>query len=196
MFMPGCPAAKFHRGILMKKLTRYFFEGLLFIVPIAATFYIIYFIFVKIDKLFRFPVPGVGFLLTLAIITGVGFIASNLLTRRILLSIERTFARLPLVKMIYTSIKDLIGAFVGEKKSFNKPALVRMAPGSEAQIIGFITRESLEHLGLLNNVAVYVPQSYNFAGNLIIVPSSYVTPLNVDSGTVMAFIVSGGITAH
>ena len=74
--------------------------------------------------------------------------------------------------------------------------LVTLAPGSAVQVIGFVTRESLDTLGLTGKVAVYLPQSYNFAGNLIIVPKEQVSPLQADSGTVMAFIVSGGITAN
>ncbi len=97
--------------------------------------------------------------------------------------------------MIYTSIKDLIGAFVGDKKSFNKPVLVTLSPVSNIHVIGFLTRESLDNLGLSESVAVYLPQSYNFAGNLIVVPREQVTPLAVESGDIMAFIVSGGVAA-
>jgi uncharacterized membrane protein len=179
----------------MKKLTTYFLKGLLFLVPVVVTFYVIYLIFDKIDNLFNFPVPGMGFLFTIALITLIGFIATNFLTRGLFLMVDRTFTRLPLVKMIYTSIKDLIGAFVGEKKRFDKPALVKLSSGSEVSVIGFITCEDLENLGLKDSVAVYLPQSYNFAGNLIVVPRDQVRPLDMDSGSMMAFIVSGGITS-
>ncbi|VAX32348.1 Uncharacterized membrane anchored protein BMD_5004 [hydrothermal vent metagenome] len=180
----------------MKKLTEYFFKGLLFLVPLVATVYVVYLVFIKIDRLFSFKIPGVGFVVTILTITGVGFIASNFLTKGLILLVDRTFARLPFIKMIYTSIKDLIGAFVGDKKSFNKPVLVTIIPGNKIQVIGFVTRESLHSFGLSDSVAVYLPQSYNFAGNLIIVPKEQVAPLSADSGDVMAFIVSGGVTAN
>jgi len=179
----------------MKKLTRYFFEGLLFLVPIVATFYVLYVVFMKIDRIFRFEIPGMGFAVTIITVTVIGFVVSNFLTRRLIRTAEKTLSRLPLVRMIYTSIKDLTGAFVGEKKSFNKPVLVSLSPGSLVQVIGFVTREELDALGLTGRVAVYLPQSYNFAGNLIIVPKEQVIPLQAESGNVMAFIVSGGITA-
>jgi uncharacterized membrane protein len=179
----------------MKKLTTYFLKGLLFLIPVVVTFYVIYLIFIRIDNLFNFSVPGMGFLFTLLLITLIGFIASNFLTRELVLMVDRTFTRLPLVKMIYTSIKDLIGAFVGEKKRFDKPALVKLSSGGDVSVIGFITCEDLENLGLADKVAVYLPQSYNFAGNLIVVPREQVMPLDVDSGSLMAFIVSGGITS-
>ncbi|HEB74878.1 MAG TPA: DUF502 domain-containing protein [Nitrospirae bacterium] len=179
----------------MKKLTEYFLKGLLFLIPLVATVYVVYLVFIKIDRLFSFDIPGVGFVVTILTITGMGFIASNFLTKGLVLLVDRTFARLPLIKMIYTSVRDLIGAFVGDKRSFDKPVLVTLAPGSGIQVVGFVTQESLHGLGLADRVAVYLPQSYNFAGNLIIVPADHVVPISADSGDVMAFIVSGGVTA-
>jgi uncharacterized membrane protein len=178
----------------MKKITRYFFEGLLVTVPLVATIYVIYIIFTKIDNLFKFEIPGVGFIVTILSITIVGFISSNFIAGWLVRFIDRIFTRLPLIKMIYTSIKDLIGAFVGDKKSFDKPVLVTLSPDSNIQVIGFVTRESLDNFGLADSVAVYLPQSYNFAGNLIVVPKTQVTALKVESGELMAFIVSGGVT--
>jgi uncharacterized membrane protein len=179
----------------MKKLTKYFFEGLLVLVPLVATIYVIYVIFTKIDSIFKFGVPGIGFLVTILTITLVGFISSNFITRRLVRLVDTIFTRLPFTKMIYTSIKDLIGAFVGDKKSFDKPVLVTLSPGSNIQAIGFVTKESLENIGLSDKVSVYLPQSYNFAGNLLVVPKDQVTPLSAESGEIMAFIVSGGVTA-
>ena len=178
----------------MKRLVRYFLKGLLFLVPLVATIYFVYFVFIKIDSILPFDIPGLGFVAIILTITLVGMIASNFLTRRLVGWVDNVFTRLPLVKMIYTSIKDLINAFVGDKKSFNKPVLVTLVPGGNIQAIGFVTRESLDNLGLSEHVAVYLPQSYNFAGNLVVVPKGQVSPVNADSGDVMAFIVSGGIT--
>lgn len=179
----------------MKRLTKYFFEGLLVIIPLVATIYVIYAVFTKIDSIFKFTVPGMGFIVTLLTITLVGFISSNFLTRKLVALVDKLFTKLPLVKMIYSSVKDLIGAFVGDKKSFDKPVLVTLSPGGNIQAVGFITRESLENMGFADKVAVYLPQSYNFAGNLIVVPGDQVVPISADSGDVMAFIVSGGVTA-
>jgi uncharacterized membrane protein len=137
---------------------------------------------------------GAGFLLTLALITLIGFLASNLVTKRLFDYLEKLFSRLPLVKLLYGSIKDLIGAFVGDKKSFDRPVLVEITPGSGTRVLGFITRDSLEFLGLPGHVAVYFPQSYNFAGNLLIFPAEQVHPLDIDSSEVMAFLVSGGVS--
>ena len=180
----------------MKRLTRYFFEGLLVLMPLVATIYVVYAVFKKIDSIYEFKIPGAGFLLTILTITIVGFISSNFVAKKLVRMMDKLFAQLPFVKMIYTSVKDLIGAFVGDKKSFDKPVLVTLSPSTNIQVIGFVTQQSLEYIGYADKVAVYLPQSYNFAGNLIVVPKDQVTPLTADSGDLMAFIVSGGVTAH
>ncbi len=176
----------------MKKITKYFLEGLLFLAPIVLTLYVLYFVFSRVDHIFRFRAPGLGVLVTLAIVTGIGFLVSTFLARGVAMVIDNIFSRMPLIKMIYTSIKDLVNAFVGEKKRFSWPVLVTLSPGN--RIIGFVTRPSLETIGLAESVAVYIPQSYNFAGNLIVVPREQITPIEADSGKVMAFIISGGVS--
>jgi uncharacterized membrane protein len=177
----------------MKKLTKYFLKGLAFLVPVVLTVYVIYAVFTKVDNLFKFQIPGMGVLATFLIITFIGFMASNFLTRWVVNLVDRLMRRLPLVKMIYTSVKDLIHAFVGEKKGFDRPVAVSLGGGVKA--VGFITSDSLEKLGMADMVSVYLPQSYNFAGNLIMVPKEQVTPVDGDSGDIMAFIVSGGIAS-
>jgi len=178
----------------MKIITRYFFEGLIVILPTAATIYFVYLIFIKIDGLFNFRIPGIGFLITLGLILVVGFIASNIFTKRLTNLLQNIFSRLPLVKLIYNSIKDLIEAFVGDKKKFNKPVLVKAARDSDIEILGFVTEENLDLLGEKNKVAVYVPQAYNFAGNLIIVSASNVKLINSGAEEIMTFIVTGGLS--
>jgi len=186
----------------MKRLIRYFFEGLLFMVPIALTFYIFYILFVNINGLLKIPlpglgvIPGVGFVATLLLTIGVGFLVSNFLTRKLFVLVDRLLNRLPLVKLLYGSVKDLLSAFVGEKKSFDKPVLVKLAGESHAHVMGFITSESLSFLGLDEFVSVYVPQSYNFAGQLLIFPREQVQPLDVNSADMMTFIVSGGVAGN
>lgn len=183
----------------MNRLARYFLNGLLFIVPIFLTVYIIYLLFTKIDSLLQIPlpgigiIPGVGFVVTILIITLTGILVSNLITRRFMSLMDRLFNRLPLVKILYSSIKDLINAFLGEKKTFNQPVLVTIIPGSNASALGFVTSESLQHLGIGDMVAVYFPQSYNFAGNLLLFPREQVRPIEASSSDIMTFIVSGGV---
>ena len=183
----------------MKKLVKYFLKGLVIFVPIALTIFLLIWAFTSLDAVFRkhlpdyFP-PGLGILLTVIFITVIGFIASNFLGRKIFALVERVFTRLPLVKLLYSAVKDMIEAFAGEKKSFDKPVLASISPGSAARVVGFVTRDSLETLGLSDYVAVYVPQSYNFAGNVLLFPKASVQPLEIESSQAMAFIVSGGVS--
>jgi uncharacterized membrane protein len=179
----------------MKRLINFFVQGLLLVAPIALTIYVCYWVFRTIDGWLRIPFPGAGFIATIAVITFVGFVASTFVTNRAVGFFDRLFDRLPLVRLLHSSIKDLLNAFVGEKRRFDKPVLVTFAPGNDAGVMGFLTQESLAQLGMPGNVAVYVPQSYNFAGNLLIAPAAQVKLLNIESAAAMAFIVSGGVTA-
>jgi uncharacterized membrane protein len=180
----------------MKRLSQYFLQGLLFLVPLVVTIFVIYWVFVKIDRILNLPVPGLGFIVTIGFVTLVGFGASNFLTRNIVHLVDKIFARLPLVKMIYTAIKDLVNAFVGDKKSFNRPVQVVIDRESNLRVIGFATRDSLDSIGIQDSVAVYLPQSYNFAGNLIIVDREQIIPLLADPGEIMKLIVSGGVSSQ
>jgi uncharacterized membrane protein len=179
----------------MKRISQYFLQGLLFLVPLFVTVYVIYWVFVRIDGILDMPVPGVGFIVTIVFVTLVGFGASNFLTKNIVGLVDKIFARLPLVKMIYTAIKDLVNAFVGDKKSFNRPVQVVIDRESNLRVLGFATRDSLDSIGIQDSMAVYLPQSYNFAGNLIIVDREQVTPMTADPGDVMKLIVSGGVSS-
>ena len=178
----------------MKKIAAYFISGLLFLIPIVVTLYILYLFVSRIDQIFDFSIPGLGFLLTLAIITVIGFLVSTFIARGAANVIDGLFRRLPLIKMVYTSIKDLVTALFGEARRFDKPVLVTIVPESGVQIVGFVTKASLMSIAMAESMAVYIPQSYNFAGNLIVVPKTQVTPLGVESGKAMAFIVSGGVS--
>lgn len=178
----------------MRRITTYFISGLLFLIPIVVTIYILYTAFSRVDQIFRFNIPGLGFLLTLVLVTTVGFLVSTFLARGVANVIDNLFRRMPVIKMIYSSIQDLVNAFVGDQKRFNKPVMVTLSPGSGVQIMGFVTRDSLMNIDMTESIAVYVPQSYNFGGNVIIAPKEQVTPLEIESGKVMAFIVSGGVS--
>jgi uncharacterized membrane protein len=178
----------------MKRLAKYFLRGLVLIAPVVITVYVCVWIFRSIDGLVGLPIPGLGFLVMLAVITLVGFLASTLLAISLVSLLERVMTRLPFIRLLYTSTKDLLDAFVGEKRRFDTPVMVAVTPDGGPKALGFVTMRGLDHLGIDEHVAVYFPQSYNFAGNLLLVPSERVTPLAADSTAVMAFIVSGGVT--
>ena len=178
----------------VKRLVGYFVRGCLVLAPLGLTLYILYTILHAIDQLLPIGIPGVGLLLTLVLVTLVGMLTSNVLGRSVFDAADRMLKRLPLVKLIYTSIKDLINAFMGDKKSFNRPVAVTLNPESGLKALGFITRDGLSALDLPHHVAVYFPQSYNFAGYLALVPREQVEALDVSSAELMTFIISGGVS--
>jgi len=187
----------------MKRIIGFFFQGVLFTVPIAVTLFVIYKIFILVDgilspvinELLPFQVPGLGLVIILGLLTFFGFLGSTIIMRPIFSYFERIVEKAPLAKIIYSAVKDLLQAFVGNKKSFDKPVLVRLEKDSDVQKIGFITQDDLTDLGLdRDHVAVYLPHSYAWSGNQFIVPKENITPLNVSAATVMKFIVSGGVT--
>ena len=183
----------------MARLLKYFFRGLVVLAPLVLTVWLTFEIFLRVDRwlggLFGFTIPGAGVLLTIALITLFGFLASNLLARTLLGAVEALLARLPFVRLLYGSTRDLLNAFVGERRRFDTPVLVTLSPESNLKTLGFVTQESLERYGLPTYVAVYLPQSYNFAGNLVVVPATQVERVRAGGADVMAFIVSGGVTA-
>lgn len=184
----------------MHPLLRAFLRGLLIVLPAAVTLWLVWTVFVWIDQLFHLEdlfgrkVPGLGLALALLGIAGLGSLASNVLARYFLEGFDHLLKRTPLVRLIYTSLRDLIDAFVGEKKRFDTPVLVAPFGEGGALVPGFITRKELEVFGLAEHVAVYLPQAYNFAGQVIAVPSKSVRKLEADPTAVMAFIVSGGVS--
>jgi len=178
----------------MSRLLNHFFRGVVLLAPLAFTVYVCVRVFATIDGWLGIPIPGVGFVATVALITLFGFLASSFITRQMLSMVESVLERLPFVRLLYSSTKDLLNAFVGEKRRFDKPVLVAPYASGEARALGFITQETLTSMGMLEHVAVYLPQSYNFAGSLLIFPTSAVTVLDAESADVMAFIVSGGVT--
>ncbi len=187
------------KGGRMTRILRYFFQGLIILLPVGGTMFAVYSFFHWLDVTVaqRFPwltFPGAGILGTFVFITVIGFLGSMFLFRTLVAWTDLVFRKLPFVKILYNALRDLISAFVGDKKSFDQPVVVTLIPGSNVKVIGFLTRKDLDFLGLADHVCVYLPQSYNFAGNVLILPLEQVKPLAADSSTALAFLVSGGVS--
>jgi uncharacterized membrane protein len=191
----------------MKKLINYFLQGLLFVVPIAVTVYVVIKAVVWLDNLLpvkvpipvpgaeSFDLPGLGILLIASIITVAGYIGTRFVRNPVFAIFEGLIERTPLLKLIYSSVKDLIEAFVGEKKSFTQPVLVTVNNNPTIQRIGFVTENDLTELGLgKEKMAVYLPFSYGFNGQLVIVESTNVQKLDASGTEMMKFVISGGVT--
>jgi uncharacterized membrane protein len=176
------------------RVLRYFFSGTLFIVPLVATAYFIYISFRWLDMQLNLPYPGLGFVIILAFITLVGYLSTNFAFKTVGEWFDRGMNKIPLVKLIYATLKDLLSAFVGDKKKFNKPVLVRINKDNNIYQLGFITQSDLTDLGLKDMVVVYFPHSYAFSGIHYFVPRENVKPIDMSGPAAMKFIVSGGVS--
>jgi len=179
---------------VMKRFVTYFLRGLVLTVPLVVTVAVCWIVLTRVDGWLGISIPGVGFAVTIAGITLIGFIGSTLLWTQVERWMDELLDRLPFVRLLYSSTKDLLNAFVGEKRRFDQPVLVSITEDKDVRAFGFITQASLPALKLKGDVAVYCPQSYNFAGQLLVVPAARVTRLDASSSDVLAFIVSGGVT--
>lgn len=186
----------------MKKLKNYLLQGVIYIAPIGITAYIIFVVFTFADNLlkttlqnlFNFYIPGLGLVIIIFILIVVGFIGQTIIARPFNILFDRFIYKTPLLKVIYSAFKDLFSAFVGKGEKFNKPVLVLVNPISNLEKLGFLTEEDLVNLGEKEKVAVYFPHSYNFSGEMFIVPKAQVKPVDINPAEVMKFIVSAGVS--
>jgi len=187
----------------MTKFVRYFLQGLVITVPVGITAIVIYKVVAWFFSLFSvfgtiisptidpFIIIAIGLVLILL----MGMLGSSIILRPLFTLFDNTLEHTPVVKTVYSSIKDFMSAFVGSKKKFNRPVLITINKENNIQQLGFITKDDLSELNLGKDcVAVYVPLSYSISGNLLIVPTDHITVVDASSPEVMKFIVSGGVT--
>jgi uncharacterized membrane protein len=177
----------------MRTLTRSFAQGLLVLAPVAITIWVVVFTITTLDRWFNTSIPGLGIVVAAAGITLIGYLTGNVVGNRLVFWLESGMRRVPLIRILYNSLRDLFGAFVGGKRKFDKPVAVEINRYG-LKVLGFLTSERFDDPQLAGHVSVYLPESYNFAGNLIVVPADRVHALDADGAEFMAFIVSGGVT--
>jgi uncharacterized membrane protein len=197
----------------LKKIFRYFLQGLLILAPIAITIWAIVAAFNFIDGILPnlvyniFPsligvdssgnpkrIPGLGFIVIIIVVVLVGWISSNLLMGSLINIFDSWMERTPVIKFIYSSLKDFFEAFAGDKRKFNKAVLASVF-ADDVWIVGFLTDEEMQKFNMgANLVGVYVPQAYNFAGQLYILPREKVRAIDkISSGEAMKYAVTGGV---
>ncbi len=180
---------------LFKRLSYFFIQGLFYISPIGVTIFVIYQVFMYFDKILDTTLPGLGILVVLVSITLIGWLSVKVIYKPTMKYFEKIIQKTPVVKLIYTSVKDIVSAFIGQKKKFNQPVLVKMAD-TGLERIGFIMEENLQVIGIEGNkVAVYFPMSISIAGDLFIVPVENISKIDMPAADVMKFIISGGLTS-
>ena len=178
----------------MSRLLNYFFRGLIVLAPAVVTVYVFWLVISAVDRWMGLAVPGAGVVVTVALITLFGFLTSSVLARWFVRLMDTTFNRLPLVRLVYSSTRDLLDAFVGERRRFDRPVVVTTSADGIEKAFGFVTQQAMQRFGLDDHVTVYLPFSYTFTGVIRIYPAAHVRPLATDSAEVMAFVVSGGVT--
>ena len=181
------------RHPIIERVVGYFLRGVVVLLPVALTVALIWYLVEQVQGWMPRGVSWMVLLLIPVAITLVGVLVSGVIGRTILAVLDRVMTKTPLVKLIYSSIKDLINAFVGEDKKFSEAVVVELQPGG-VSVIGFVTQHDMEEFGLKDTVAVYFPVSYGFSGHLLLVPAAQVKPLDKSGSEVMRFLISGGVT--
>ena len=192
---------------LFRALLNYFIKGLLIVVPLGAAFFLIFWAVSTIDNALNISdffwadsktgkplhIPGLGIVNVVIIIFIAGILVTNVITDPIKGWFNRWLNRLPLFKFLYSSIKDLTEAFVGEEKKFNEPVLVEVNEFGLKKI-GFMVQKDMASIGLPGEVAVYFPYSYSFAGQVVIIAADKVKPIDKSAAEIMKFVISGGVS--
>lgn len=192
---------------LVRKIINYVLNGLLITLPVFGTAYIIYELFMWLDSLVPRLIysreeletrghsfSGLGILVLLVVLFLMGWFGSLFINDRLKGLFERLLDRIPGVNNLYHTISDILGAFVGNKKKFNQPVLVKVSDQLDMEMIGFVTDTDLSVLGdISGKVAVYFPMSYSFAGHMMIVPVKNIRRLERNAVDIMKYTVSGGI---
>ena len=194
---------KFLQTHAVKNFISHLIQGLLVIAPAAITVFVVYKIFTVVGSTFGFihqiVNPWVDPFIILAaivlVIYIVGRISSSFLFTPMYDRFEKDIEKVPLIRLVYSSVKDITSAFVGSKRKFNKPVLVTIDKVNDVKQIGFVTQSDLGTMSIGSEyTAVYMPFSYGFSGKLLIVRKENVVPLDATPAEAMKFVVSGGVT--
>lgn len=183
---------------LLSLIFRSFLKGLIILLPITITVYVLYSVFVTIDQLIPWVPRGTGFIIIVSFITLIGFIGLKWSFGKVVFdSIGNLLARTPGIKHIYSSVKDILNSFVGDKRKFNRPVWIRTNENPEMWRIGFLTQKDMKTFGLEGFVAVYLPHSYAISGWVVMIEQKNIRPVTtMKPAEAMKFAVSGGITTQ
>ena len=185
----------------MKRLVRYLLQGLLYIAPIGITIYVLYVIFEFVDGLLKesldrflgINIPGLGLAIIIILLIVIGFLGQTFIARPIKHLFSKLLDRIPILRVIFSAFNDLFSAFVGKERKFNKPVLVLVNKSLGLEKLGFLTEEDLSRIEEKDKVAVYFPHSYNWSGELFLIPRELVRTVDIPPAEVMKFIVSAGV---
>jgi len=189
-----------------RALLNYLIKGLLIVLPIALSVFIVIWAVTTVDSWLNVNnilgvdpntgasrnIPGLGLALVISLILIAGIFVTYFVTEPMYDWFHRLLDKIPLLKFIYSSIKDLTEAFVGDEKKFNNPVLVEVE--GDLKRIGFLTQGDLKSINLPGESIVYFPFSYSFAGQVYVVKHEKIKPLNMSAAEAMKLVVSGGVS--
>ncbi|WP_316818510.1 DUF502 domain-containing protein [Pedobacter nyackensis] len=189
-----------------RALLNYLIKGLLIVLPIALSIFIVIWAVTTVDSWLNVNnilgvdpntgasrnIPGLGLALVVSLILLAGIFVTYFVTEPMYNWFQRLLDKIPLLKFIYSSIKDLTEAFVGDEKKFNNPVLVEVE--GDLKRIGFLTQHDLKSINLPGESIVYFPFSYSFAGQVYVVKHDKIKPLNMSAADAMKLVVSGGVS--
>lgn len=191
----------------MKFIGRIFLTGILTILPILATLYLVFWLFAAVERFLgsqlllllpdEYYRAGMGLLAALVLIFLVGLLMRAWLFRQLIKFGERVLLKIPLIKVVYRSLKDLFGLFSDEKNSEALQVVSVQLPGTEMRLLGFLTRSDFSDMpqgvGNEDDVAVYLPMSYQVGGYTVLMPRSRVTPVPMSREEAMRFVLTAGL---
>jgi len=186
-----------------RRIFEYFLQGLLYLTPIGITLWIFFSVLRYIDnsiqpaieQVFHISIPGLGFVLIFMLITLTGIVGQSFFASQLRLFIQHMIQKAPVLKTIYSSVKDFVSAFLGKERKFTKAVRVKINAGLNIEKIGFVTQHDLSILKAGDKVAVYFPYPYSMMGDLLLVPKELITELDIPPAEAMKFIISGGVSS-
>jgi len=189
---------------MFTRLRKYFIAGLVVLVPLIATLYILWFLFDFLDgilrplvtRIFEYHIPGLSLAIMLLLVLLVGLVASHTIGKKWVELFERTLCKMPLVRVIYSSIKQASAALFMQKKEFQRVVLIEY-PRKGVYIIGFVTgvgAEEIQEKTSEHTLNIFVPTAPNpTSGFLVMVPEKDVVSLDMSIEDGLKMIVSGGL---
>jgi len=186
----------------MKRIFGYFLQGVILVAPVVIVVYILYSLFITIDgwlverieNWVGFSMPGTGIVFLFISLTLLGLIGQTALIQPVKNVSGKLIQKIPVLNLLFSSLNDLFSAFVGKDRKFNIPVKVLFNKENNLWKLGFVTKETLEEINLPEQAAVYFPHSYNFSGELYLVPTERIEKIDLSPAEAMKFIVSGGVT--
>ena len=191
----------------MDRIKTIFLRGLLTILPIAVTIYILYagvlifenFLggFIKYIMPEHTYIPGLGFALTIALIFLFGLLLNNFILQAVMKKVEHKLKAIPLIKAVYSPLRDLMNLFSGGKQGLQGVVLVEWSPTGPSSV-GLVTRDKFDDIPQLAEndlIAVFIPFSYGVGGYTMLFKRSQVKPLNIPVERALQLAITGWVKA-